>query len=308
MPAALAAAAVGYALRGPGDYAVTVLEWIAINALLAAGMRFVMLIGEINFGCVTFLGLGAYASGIATVWYKLPLPLALLAGAVVGAAAGALFGCISLRTKGAYFFLIGFALTEVTRLIYTRIDAIGGNSGLLGIYPPVALDRWYPAIMVLVTCLALVGLYAVERSTLGKVFAAVRGNNRIVQAAGISVLAVKVACLAIASFVTGLAGALQAHAANVISPGDFGAMLAAFALAYVKVGGESHIMGTLIGTAGLTVLDLYVRGFGALEDVLFGAAILAAMLILPEGVYGAARRLLARQRRSTGSAAGRVEP
>jgi branched-chain amino acid transport system permease protein len=294
VPGVLVAAAVIYAAFSTDRYSVVVLVWIAINALLAASLRFVMLIGEINMACVAFFGLGAYASAIATVVFKLPLPIAILIGAGFGAITSMAFGYLTLRTKGAYFLLIGFAFTEVIRLLYTQIDAIGANSGMVGIFPPIALDAWYPAITVLLTAVALAVLYAVERSTLGKLFLAIRGNERIVLAAGINVLGVKIACLAIASFMTGLAGALQAHAANVISPGDFGYVVAAFALAYVKIGGEASILGTVLGAAGLTVIEQYIRGFGALEYILFGGVIVAAMLFLPDGLYGPVQRVAAR--------------
>ena len=54
-----AAAALAFAALSTDRYSVIVLEWIAINSLLAASLRFVMLIGEINIACVAFFGLGA---------------------------------------------------------------------------------------------------------------------------------------------------------------------------------------------------------------------------------------------------------
>jgi branched-chain amino acid transport system permease protein len=286
-----AAAALAFAALSADRYSVIVLEWIAINSLLAASLRFVMLIGEINIACVAFFGLGAYASAIATVIFSLPLPVALLLGAAVAALTSVAFGYLTLRTKGAYFLLIGFSFTEVVRLLYTQIDAIGANSGIVGIFPPRSLDAWYPAITVTITVIGLAVLYTIERSTLGKLFLAIRGNERIVLAAGISALGVKISCLAIASFMTGLAGALQAHAANVISSGDFGYVVAVFALAYVKVGGETSIIGTVLGAAALTLVEQYVRGSGALENILFGTAIIAVTLLLPDGLFGSLERL-----------------
>lgn len=282
----LGAAAIAFALLCTNRYSVSVIEWIAINSLLAASLRFVMLIGEVNIACVAFFGLGAYASAIATVDFNLPLPVPLLVGAAIGALVSVAFGYLTLRTKGAYFLLIGFAFTEVVRLTYTRIDAIGANSGMVGIFPTRSLEAWYPAITVTTTVAGLAVLYAIERSTLGKLFLAIRGNERIVLAAGINALGVKISCLATASFMTGLAGALQAHVANVISPGDFGYVMAVFALAYVKVGGETSIIGTALGATLLTVVEQYIRGFGAFENVLFGAAIIVVMLLLPEGLFG----------------------
>ena len=74
-----------------------------------------------------------------------------------------LFGYVTLRTKGPYFMLISFAFTEVLRLIYTQSEAIGGNSGLIGIYPPRWLDPYYSAIVVAIVA-ALLGRVLLARA------------------------------------------------------------------------------------------------------------------------------------------------
>ena len=55
------------------------------------------------------------------------------------------FGYITLRISGHYFMLISFALTEVLRLIYTKSTLLGGNSGLVGMYPDLTA---YPALVM----------------------------------------------------------------------------------------------------------------------------------------------------------------
>ncbi len=262
------------------------LIWLAINVLLSASFRFVLLIGELNFAIAGFVGVGAYAAGAATTLLKAPFPLALLAGAVAAGAVSLVFGFVTLRVKGPYFLLISFAFTEVLRLIYTQISAIGGNSGMVGIFPPAALAPWYPALVMALVIALLVLLYRLEQSDFGKILVAIRNNDRIVQTVGINVHRTKVWCLAIASGVAGLAGALLAHANNVISPGDFGFLLAVYTLAYLKVGGEGHLLGAALGAVLLTLLAQWALGFGAYEHVFYGGAIVLAVLLLPLGLYG----------------------
>jgi len=284
--AALIAALIAFSSLGPKNYAVVVLVWIAINAVLAAGVRFVMLIGEVNIAAGTFFGIGAYAAALLTTRTGVPLPLALLAGALAAMAAGAFVGWVTLRTKGAYFFLIMFSFAEIMRLAATQTLAIGGNDGIIGIFPPRELAPWFPTVIVVVCSGCLVALWAAERSILGKLFAAIRSNDRIVQTVGINVLGLKITCLALASLVTGLAGGLQAHLNGVIGPNDFTVALGVYALAYSKIGGEAHVIGAVMGAAFLTIVGQYTAGFNNLELILFGGAIVLTMVLFPRGLLG----------------------
>ncbi|MDP1693686.1 MAG: branched-chain amino acid ABC transporter permease [Burkholderiaceae bacterium] len=266
------------------------LVWVAINVLLTASFRFVLLIGELNFAIAGFVGLGAYAAGSATVIYQLPFLLSLLIGAAVAGISSLLFGFVTLRVKGPYFLLISFAFTEVLRLLYTQNDAIGGNSGMVGIFPPAWLGSHFPTLVLLLVIVAVWGLYRLERSDFGKVLVAIRINDQLVQTLGVNVHRTKVLCLGVASLATGLGGALLAHANNVISPNDFGFLLAVFTLAYLKVGGEGHVAGAIVGAILLTLLAQVALGFGAYEHIFYGTAIVAAVLLMPDGLFGLARR------------------
>lgn len=302
--AVLAAAGVGAVIGSffsGSDFVSSLIIWVAINVLMTASFRFVLLIGELNFAMAGFVGIGAYAAGIATTMYHVPLALSLLAGAAAAGLISLVFGFVTLRVKGAYFMLISFAFTEVLRLIYTQMDSIGGNSGMVGIFPPAYLARFYPTIVVLVVFFFLFILYRLERSDFGKILVAIRNNDDLVQTVGINVHLTKVWCLGIASFVTGICGALLAHANNVISPGDFSFLLAVYTLAYLKVGGESHILGSVLGAVVLTLLAQFALGFGAYEHIFYGAAIVFGVLLLPEGLFGLAQRMVLGRRRPEGS-------
>lgn len=267
------------------------LMWIATSALLGAALRFVMLVGEFNMAVVAFYAIGAYASAYATVDWKWPLVFSMLFGAVLAAAVSIVFGAVTMRVKGPYFMLISFAFAEVLRLVLSRSEALGGNNGIVGIFPPRWMEAYFPAITIAFVVAMVAAMYFIERSHLGKVFAAIRSNDAVVKSVGIHLLGVKILCLAIASFATGLGGALYAHANNVISPGDFTFLISVFALAYVKLGGENDPVGPVLGAVVLTLLGQYLLRYGHLEHLFYGTAILVAMLVLPDGIIGVLRRL-----------------
>lgn len=279
-----------------GDFASSLIIWVAVNVLMTASFRFVTLIGELNFATAGFVGIGAYAAGLATATWGLPLVVALLLAAATAGLASLAFGFVTLRAKGPYFLLISFAFTEVLRLIYTQTDAIGGNSGMVGIFPPAWIGRYYPVLVVVVVLALVIALYRIERSDFGRVLVAIRNNDNLVQSVGIDVHLTKVWCVGIASAIAGLCGGLLAHANNVISPGDFSFLLAVYTLAYLKVGGESHILGAVLGAIVLTLFAQFALGFGAYEHIFYGAAIVLAVLLMPQGLFGLLQHLWRRLR------------
>lgn len=281
-----ALAAVLAAVMAGHGYASTLVTWVAIAALAASSLRFVLLIGELNFAVAAFYGIGAYASAVAATVWGWSFALSLLLAAGVAAVFSLVFGFITLRTKGPYFLLIGFAFTEVMRIVYTRSSLLGGNSGMVGMFPPAPLQDWFHVFAVAVAAAAVLALYAIERSHLGRVFTAIRDNENVVRSVGIHAHAMKMLCFSIACAAAGLAGALHAFANNVISPGDFGFLLSAFVLAYLKVGGEDHAAGPVVGAVLMVLLGSFAQSFGGSEHIFYGAGIVLAVLFMPRGLVG----------------------
>lgn len=283
-------------------YASSIVKWIAIGALIASSMRLVLIFGELNLAVGAFVGLGAYAAGaVSTIYGWSFLPSLILSG-VFATVIGILFGWVMLRVKGPYFKLIGFAFVEVIRIVYTQSQWLGGNSGIVGIFPPVALDR-YMTLFVVAMCAVLIGvLYWVERSHFGKLLVAIRENDAVVDAVGINSHWIKTIAFAIACFTAGLAGGLQAFVNNVISPGDFSYLLSVFALAYLKIGGEDSPVGPVLGAILLILLGIWATSFGAGEHIFYGAAIVLTVLFMPKGMVGLARTWLPSRNGTTRSA------
>jgi branched-chain amino acid transport system permease protein len=277
--------AIAGSALAPDGYVVQLMIWALLNAVLASSMRLTLLIGETNMAAGAFYGFAAYASAVCATILDWPMFLSILAGSGAAVALSIPFGAITLRTKGPYFMLIGFALTEIARLIYTRSSFVGGNSGMVGIYAPAAVEAWMPAITIFCCIATLVALFLVERSNLGLLFVSIRNNDAIVQSVGVNLLGTKMICVCIAAAAAGIAGAFHSYVFHVISPGDFSFLLPVFALAYIKVGGESHLLGTVIGAVLLTSVAQSLQGMGELEQILFGSAIVLTMLVAPGGIW-----------------------
>ncbi len=80
--------------------------------------------------------------------------------------------------------------------------------------------------------------------------------------------------------------------AHIVTQNDYAFMLAVVALACVKVGGEEHPTGPILGAILLTLAAQYLISFGAYQQVFFGTVIAVAMILLPQGITGRLRDLV----------------
>src|SRR3984957_7530453 len=70
-----AAGVLAFALLTPDEYDQHLVMWVALNAVLAVGLRFVLLVGETNIATGAFYGMGAYVAAVCTVNFGLPAVL-----------------------------------------------------------------------------------------------------------------------------------------------------------------------------------------------------------------------------------------
>ena len=297
----LAAGAALFCLAIPGAFSVQVILWATFAAVLGSGLRFVMLVGELNIGVAAFYGIGAYTSGYLFVGLGVPFVICLVAGAVMSGLVALVFGYATMRTSGPYFMLISFAFVEIFRMVVVEAPFLGGNNGIVGLFVPIGFEPWFPATVVVI-CAAMIALLAwLEFSPLGKIFAAIKNREAVARSVGVNVLAMRVLCLVIASVVVAVAGTFHAFTIHVITPGDFTFMLSVFALAYVKLGGDGHPIGPVLGAIILTLTAQYLLSFGAYQQLFFGLVIALAMILLPHGLIGRladmAKRLTSREAR-----------
>ena len=114
-------------------YWTSVLTMIVINALMAASLRIIFLIGEFSLGHVGFMCIGAYTSALLTLKVGLPFGLTLpVAGLMAGLVAFAL-GYPFMRVKGIYFSILTLVASESIRLLaFNWKNLTGGYEGLIG--------------------------------------------------------------------------------------------------------------------------------------------------------------------------------
>ncbi len=267
--------------------------------------------GQFSFGHAAFFGTGAYAQAILQTRLGIdPWPSLLLAGAF-GCAAGAGIGALSFRynLRGSYFALVTLAFAEVFRVVANSVDFTGAGSGLLVPLRVGAANLqfatkggFYLLILALnALCLALV--WWIERSRFGARLIAVRENEDAARALGIDANATKLAAITISGGLAGLAGAFYVQYFLYIDPAiAYGPAVSIAALLAPIVGGLGTSMGPLVGALLLQFISRAAQSLvgdaPGLTLILFGAILVAMVLVLPNGLFGhaqiSARRLISR--------------
>jgi len=280
-----------------GAHAVGLASDMAVMSMLALSAYLLLLVGRVSFGQQAFFGLGAYASGVLSAMFQVPLGLALAAGAAFGALCSWLLALPTLRLSGLHYAVATLAFGEMARI------ALGGwhwqRPGEDGPVGPAGIEgfrdiRWLlendvsPAQYLGLTLLVLLGvlglLMSVERLRLGVGLRMVGQDDTLAAAQGIAVERLRLFAAACAGGLAALGGGLYAHRTTYIEPAVFDPMLGVHAVGYALLGGLGTAFGPLLGV----MLDLGLLDASRLlpgwRMVIFGGLVALFLRWRPRGL------------------------
>jgi branched-chain amino acid transport system permease protein len=277
-------------------YAVSVLTEMAVFALFAASLHLLMGPGGmISFGHAAWFGLGAYGAAIAVHALGVPMPAGLLLGLALAGATALLVGAFVVRLTGVYLAMLTMAFAQIAwAFVFLATELTGGDNGVLGVRPePWARD---PATFFwLALALAVAGVLALRAlawTPFGFALRAARDSELRAAAIGLPVARLRWTAFAIGGAAAGLAGALYAYSKGSVFPTYISIPKSVDALIMVLLGGVHTLSGPVIGAIAYTGLyDALLRATD-LWRLALGLIIIALVLAFPDGLAGAARRLL----------------
>lgn len=283
-----------------GYYLRHILITLLVAVVFTSAFRLMLLAGRLHFGVVAFQALGAYASALLAVKLSFNPWLSMLFGAVFATVIAVLLGYVVLRVGGIYFGLLTLMLNIVITLFLTWAEPVtGGVDGILNIPPPRIGDISFGTHIVLQYYLALVimfiavlTMYRLEKSRIGMTFRAVGQNPILAQHFGVNLTRYRVLVFGVTSFFIGLAGAFMVHYLAYVSPDDFQIMSSFYTVSYSVVGGMGSPIGPLVGPSVFIILS---EAFGIVREaqpLLYGAALLLVLLLLPQGLVDLPRVIL----------------
>jgi branched-chain amino acid transport system permease protein len=292
-PAVLALLAVGlsalavYPSFGTG-YGVRAMLQLFMWVALAGSWNVISgLTGYVSFGHVAFFGIGAYATGILVLKAGWPWLAASLAGGAAAAVLAVVIGYPCLRLKGPYFAIAMLGLNEVLRVLVSYFEGLTG--GGLGLSLPT-LQATLPIYYVMGGVAAAVTLmtYLIVTSRFGLRLMTIREDEVAAEAMGIDTFRHKLVALLLSAVGPGIVGGLAARDQGYIEPVSvFPLATTITMIVMVLFGGKGTVWGPVLGASVLFVFQEAVWArFIYLHQLLFGAIIVAVVLLMPRGVLG----------------------
>jgi branched-chain amino acid transport system permease protein len=313
----LAFVGLGVVLVAPhvlGSVISEVLGTVMVFALLGIGLNIVVgYAGLLDLGYVFFFTLGAYSLALLTgatlntfvgssapaVALDLNFYVAVPVVIVIAAIAGVLIGAPVLRLRGDYLALVTLGLGEMIVVLVTSpwlAPLVGGPQGMRDI-TNAALGNfgfrdpkhfYYLAFAFVV--LALFVSWRLANSRIGRAWTALREDEQVADAMGVSTTAYKLLAFAMGGAIGSVGGALFAVKIGSLTPASFQVLVSIQVLGIVILGGIGSLPGVITGSLVLVGLPGLLREFEEYRLLAYGAAVVAVMLLRPQGLIPNVRR------------------
>lgn len=262
--------------------------------------------GQLSIGHIMYFGVGAYAGGVLWTTFQISPWLAIPAGGALAALLGLLVSYISLRygLRLDYYALFTLAISQILRVIALNTQALGGAEGIYipGVGHKPLMMQFITKTPYFYTALALLAgmtllLAFLQRTKMGAYLVAIRENEAAAEALGVDTTRYKAICTALSAALTAAAGVIFAIYTTFIDPElVLGLGLNFEFLLVAIVGGRGTLFGPILGALLLKPLGELTRvTFGAAPAgfhlMLYGAALVAVVLFMPQGLAGVVRSL-----------------
>lgn len=284
--------------------AVIVSKHVALNALLAIGMTFVIITGGIDLSVGSIVGLCGMVAGWLvlngvdlgigyTIWFNTfeIIVIVALVGIVVGAINGLLITRMGvapfIATLGTLYVARGFALLSSGGRTFPNLTGnpdFGTKSfPLIGTGTVLGL----PVMILLLVVMGLLAHYISRRTTLGRHIYAVGGNERGAALSGVKVNRIKMFVYMFSGFCAALVGIVIASQLQASHPAtgetfELNAIAAAVLGGTSMAGGRGRIGGTIVGAFVIGILGdgLIMMGVSSFwQTVIKGIVIITAVVI-----------------------------
>jgi branched-chain amino acid transport system permease protein len=271
-----------------------------IYAIVALGLGLLVgRVGLFSLGQGAVLQIGAWTGARLLYATAQPYPVVLLEAGLVTMLIGTAIGLPALRMRGLYLALITLMLAGAITVVVATVNFPNRGGGFTGYdgnsvhIPPIrrpsiagtdpAYFRYAVVVALVMFALVLVHL----RMRPGRAWAAIRQSEPAALAAGINVWFYKLWAWALASFITGVAGAVLAGQAHYLYSINFTTQDSIILIAVALMGGVFNMWGAVVAALLMQLLPAILQNLGVAYDwltIVFGIGVLQVLTTAPSGL------------------------
>jgi branched-chain amino acid transport system permease protein len=277
-----------------------VLTSVVIYTLTAASIALLYRkLGQVSLAQVAFMGCGGWMALRLSYGTGLPFEINILVGGFFAAIVGMIFAYPALRMRGLYLALVTLMAAGGFGILINVIQFPNGGAGFLGFavkaasYMPrpwiAQSDEAYFRYCCGVVALGFLLIHLHERGKPGRAWSLIRRSEAAAMAVGINVTGYKIWGFGLSGFLAGVAGGLLAGNLQLLDARSFPPAESVMIFALTIVGGAWHWYGAIIAALLYRFLPALLNDVGISGDaayIIFGAALIHALMTAPRGIAG----------------------
>ncbi|MGB3481777.1 MAG: ABC transporter permease [Mycobacterium sp.] len=263
-----------------------VLEQSAVLIVIGIGVTFVIIAGSIDLSVGSIAGFGAVSTAILMAEFgaAVAVPLALLAGLMIGLLNGVIFALGKIPS-----FIVTLGMLTALRGVILGIT--GGSPTMINddTFLSLVAGRHIGVsnVVIVAAVVAVIAYIVLEKLAFGRELRAIGGAEKVARLAGINVARTKIVAFVICGFLAIIGGIMMAARSRVGDPMQ-GSGLELQAIAAVVIGGTpltggvGRIVGTVIGglTIGVLSNGLNIVGVSPFwQQIITGVVLVVAVLL-----------------------------
>jgi branched-chain amino acid transport system permease protein len=243
---------------------------------------------------LTFKGYQPPAFGANLSFYE-ALPIVVVVAALIGV----MIGAPVLRLRGDYLAIVTLGFGEIARVIFgsTWAQSLFGGANGMGLITKAPIagyefhDPQHFYYLVLAFCaLAIYVSWRLQDSRIGRAWNAMREDEQVADVMGISTIRYKLLAFAMGGAIGSIGGALFGVYIGSLTIVSFQIIVSITALAIIILGGLGSIPGVVVGALVLIGLPGVLSEFEEYQLLIYGAVLIAIMLLRPQGLVPSVRR------------------
>ncbi|MGH2785412.1 MAG: branched-chain amino acid ABC transporter permease [Actinomycetota bacterium] len=269
--AGLALFALGFLPLAFGSFGLYIAAYVAVWAMLELSVVVVTgYAGMISLMPFTFVGIGAFTTGLAVAVWGWPFWLAVPLAALATVPISALVGGASVRLKGLYLAIATLTFGNAIGETLFKWDIFtGGQRGHVVERPALGGlsfegDFAFYVLTIVVALMLVWAVHGLKNSRAGRAMLAVRDNEREAQALGINATKAKLMALVVGGMIAGVGGAFYMALLGTVAPAPLQSpyveLSSLLLVVWAVIGGIDSAYGAFLGAIALITQTVIFQG------------------------------------------------